>query len=331
MSENRRERLGLALQVLELGLSRMLAACAAGAHVSTLARWRRRLGRGQELVVKRGPRREDPTETANGRASALVRDLRGLVGAESLRRSVPGLTRRAAAEIKAATCTAMERERRGAAERVQITMPGVVRGFDSMDVGQAAGAHLLVAADASVPFRTSWALVPRYDGGAVAALFARDFERHGAPLVMRMDRARQHSAPAVREVLDKHSVLVLHGPAHRPQYYGQLERQNREHRAWLNRVSLGGREELEAEVEAMMSALTGTWRRSTLGWRTATEAWSARSYEQLDRSAFRRQVTMRASRIRAGEGVSDDLAWRLAIEQILVKWELLRITKEGWS
>jgi hypothetical protein len=225
----------------------------------------------------------------------------------------------------------MERERRGAAERVQVTMPGVLRGFDSMDVGQAGGAHLLVAADGSVPFRTSWALVPRYDGGAVAALFARDFERHGAPLVMRMDRARQHSVPAVRAALDKHAVLVLHGPAHRPQYYGQLERQNREHRAWLNHVPQHSREELEAEVARMMSSLCGSWRRSTLGWQTAAEAWSARPHQQLNRSEFRRQVTDRACRIQARGGVSDGLAWRLAIEQMLVKWGLLRITKEGWS
>jgi hypothetical protein len=223
----------------------------------------------------------------------------------------------------------MERERRAGAERVQVTFPGVVRGFDSMDVGEAG--HLLVAADGSVPFRTSWAVVPRYDGGAVASLFARDFERHGAPLVMRMDRAQQHSVPAVQAVLDKHRVLVLHGPPYRAQYYGQLERQNREHRAWLDRVSLHGREDLEAEVAQMMSALTGSWRRGTLGWKTAAEAWSARPQEQLDRGQFRRQVTDRARRIGTDGGTSSDLAWRLAIEQVLVKWGLLRITKEGWS
>lgn len=28
-----------------------------------------------------------------------------------------------------------------------------------------------------------------------------------------------------------YAVLVLHGPPHHPRFYGQLERQNREHRA----------------------------------------------------------------------------------------------------
>ena len=329
MSEGCRERLGLALQVLEVSLSRALAACAAGAHVSTLVRWRRRLGLGQDLVSKRGPQRADVNDATRSQASALVRDLRGLPGADTLRRSVPGLTRRAAAAIKATTCAAMERERRGAAERVQVIIPGVVRAFDSMHMGGAG--HLLVAADGSVPFRTSWALVPQYDGGAVASLFARDFERHGAPLVMRMDRARQHSVPSVQAVLDKHRVLTLHGPAYRAQYYGQLERQNREHRAWLRRVCVHSREDLEAEVATMMAALTGRWRRRTLDWHTAAEVWSARPQERLDRDRFRREVTDRACRIATSGGASNDLAWRLAIAQVMVKWGLLTITKEGWS
>jgi len=329
MSEQRQERLGLALQVLDLGLSRTLAACAVGAHVSTLARWRRRQGLDQDLVFRRGPRRETVSEVSNRQASVLVRELRGLVGADSLRRSVPGLTRRAAAGIKEVTCTAMERERRAAAERVDITTPGVLRGFDSMDARRTGHGHLLVAADGSVPFRTSWAVVPRYDGGAVAALFNRDFERHGAPLVMRLDRARQHSVPAVQALLDRHGVLALHGPAHRAQYYGQLERQNREHRAWLRHSPRLDRDGFEETVAGMMSALNGRWRRGTLDWQTAEEAWSARPQLHLDRREFRRRVVDRACRIAGGGEVSNDLAWRLAIEQMLVKWGLLRIAKEG--
>jgi hypothetical protein len=270
-----------------------------------------------------------PSLATNETATTLVREMKGLIGAESLRRSVPGLTRRTAAAIKATACTAMERQRRSGAERVEITVPGMVRGFDSMALGKAR--HLLVAADGSVPFRTSWAVVPRYDGAAVAALFARDFERHGAPLVMRMDRARQHSAPMVEAVLSKHRVLTLHGPGYRPQYYGQLERQNREHRAWLKGVSVYGRQEMEAEVAEMISSLTTRWRRRTLAWRTAAEAWAVRPHEELDRDEFRRRVFERAHRIATAGAASADLAWRLAIEQVLVKWGLLRVTKEGWS
>jgi len=331
MSELRRERLGLGLQVLDLGMSRTLAACAAGVHVSTLARWRRRQRVEMDLVFRRGRSRTIASEVMIQQASSLVRELHGLVGAESLRRSVPGLTRRAAAAIKQTTCSDVERERRRMAERVKVTLPGIVRGFDSMDVrrpGQPA--HLLVAADGSVPFRTSWAVAPRYDGEAVARLFTRDFERQGAPLVVRLDRARQHSVNSVKSVFDRFGVLALHGPAHRPQYYGQLERQNREHRAWLGRGPLMT-DATDQTIAAMMSSLNGRWQRSTLGWKTAADAWRERQDIHFNRRAFRRQVIDRACHIGSSSGVTKDLAWRLAIEQILAQWGLLKITKEGWS
>ena len=74
---------------------------------------------------------------------------------------------------------------------------------------------------------------PRYDGEAVADILRRDFDTFGAPLVLRMDRATAHDVPAVRELLAQQGVLALHGPSYYARYYGQLERQNREHRQWL--------------------------------------------------------------------------------------------------
>ena len=330
MSEDRRERLGLALQVQDLGMSRELASCAVGVHVSTLSRWRCRQRLDQDLVFSRGPRRASVNEASTRRATSLVRELHGLVGAESLAHSVAGLSRRAASSIKAMTCTAMERERRSTTAHVEVAMAGVLRAFDGMDAWRMGHGHLLVAADGHVPYRTSWSVTSQYDGAAVAQLLTRDFDRYGAPLVLRLDRARQHSTPAVQAVLDAHGVMALNGPPHRPQYYGQLERQNREHRAWLKGTSFRDRDGFEESVAEMMRALNERWRRSTLGWHTATEAWSCRPSVTLDRTAFRRQVEERAGRIvQSGEGASVDLVRRLAIEHVLTEWGLLRITKGG--
>ena len=79
--------------------------------------------------------------------------------------------------------------------------------------------------------RTSIELRPSYDSAAVADVLDRDMAEHGAPLVCRMDRASVHRTAGVLEVLRSRQVLLLHGPPHHAQYYGQLERQNREHRA----------------------------------------------------------------------------------------------------
>jgi hypothetical protein len=81
----------------------------------------------------------------------------------------------------------------------------------------------------------------------------------------------------------------------------------------------------------MMAALNGRWQRGTLGWKTAEDVWRERQGLHFNRHAFRRQVVDRACHITSSAGASKDLAWRLAIEQILAKWGLLRVTKEGWS
>ena len=213
----------------------MWAALGAGLHRSTALRWLDRLCRGDVLAHRRGPCPAPVTEAVCVAASALVRELHGLIGADSLRHSVPGLTRRAAARIKRETCQTVERERRAQTRRVAVVAPGILRGFDAMELCSPGEPrrHALIAADGCVPFRTSWTISPIYDARAVADLLEKDFDLHGAPLVLRFDRAKAHVADVVDELLQAKGVLPLHGPPHYARYYGQLERQNREHRAWL--------------------------------------------------------------------------------------------------
>ena len=126
-------------------------------------------------------------------------------------------------------------------------------------------------------------------------------ERNGAPLVYRLDRAMAHDAAAARAVLDAHQVLVLHGPPRDPCYYGQLERQNREHRAWLAAEPASGHAPLESCL--------------------------------VDRHALREEVQDRAlgiARKLSGRGQPADLAERLAIEQTLTRMGYLRQELGAW-
>ena len=325
-SERCRERLAALCALHARGLTLQWSALGIGVHVSTVSRWRCRAARGQPLVRRRGPRSRTLSVTACSEAAQLVRDMRGLIGAEALRHSVPGLTRRTAAAIKTDTCRAVERERRADAEHITLTAPGILRAFDAMDLGRGNG-YVLIAADGCVPYRTSWAFTSRYDGTAVAEILRRDFDTNGAPLVLRMDRARAHDVPTVRDLLDRSGVLELHGPAHYAPYYGQLERQNREHRQWMN--ATGG----QVDLDAMMAALNGRWRRSTLGWSTAQELWQRRTMIDVDRNALAEDVNERAARLRGklnAPPATQDLSWRLAVKHALVDRGLLRIEKGGW-
>lgn len=329
----RRSTLEAAEHLHRLGARFALAATLAGVDVSTLRRWR---GRAQQcLSLARAGRGAVMLRLpAPASAERLVRRLHGLIGAEALRHSVTGLSRRAAAWVKAQTLTAMERERKGALMRITLTQPGVLRAVDAMHFSSADGAlYALIAADGAVPYRTSLHTGTHYDAQLVARTLRRDFEQHGAPLVLRLDRASAHGAPAVRDLLDAYEVLPLHGPPRYPCFYGQLERQNREHRAWCASLPRQPRAQLEPCLTEMLEAVNTLWPRRTLAWRTASEVWNARPQLVLDRVAFREEVRDRAVHIAhrlKRRPQPADLAERLAIEQTLERLGYLRRQPGGW-
>lgn len=313
--------------VLEMDAPAPLRAKAIGASVSTVRRRRRR--QRQREVQRGGSRSSPPDATRADAVRALVRESHGLIGATGLAKST-GLSRRVAADLKQRELVAMEHERKAEAARVQITQPGVVRGFDAMHMSCTDGRrYWLVAADAAVPYRTSIASVTDYDEASVMAALRADFDAHGPPLVLRLDRASCQRTLAVLALLRDYSVLPLHGPPHHPQYYGQLERQNREHRAWLHYVGRVTSDELPAVANRMRTALNALWVRPTLRWWTAEQAWRARPPIAVDRHALRLEVEARAASLVTGERLEPTVAQRRATESALRNLGLLTINFGG--
>ena len=179
----------------------------------------------------------------------------------------------------------------GRAGRVVVSAPGVLRGFDAMHVSsnQEKG-YALCAGDGCVPYTTSLLVVPCYDEHAVACTLDADFRANGAPLVLRVDRAKAHTAPAVLEVCQGHGVLLLQGPPRHPCFYGQLERQNRDRRA---RLDLGrvGRPTTSCQCSSRRVLLNNEWRRRSLNGNTAAENWACST-----NSVLRSHRTARGSR-----------------------------------
>jgi hypothetical protein len=326
--EGARSKLARARELRSMGVKAPVAARLVGQGAATVRRWSAHERRGEPLRRRRGSSRAAPLDEDRVRAT------RGLAGAESLRHSVPGVSRRQCAAVKKDTLRVMEKERIAGTDRIEVTTSGVVRGFDQMFVPTTVGQRLLLlSADAAIPFRTSVTAVERYDARAVARALERDLDRNGAPLVYRLDRARSHDALVVRELLAANDVLVLHGPPRCPRYYGQLERQNREHRAWLATLDLLHPDALEPAGERMLAALNCEWKRPTLRWRTAHDAWVARPAVNINRHELREEVQDRAARIRRHtdlRGHPADFAERLAIEAALTQRGLLRRTAGGW-
>lgn len=310
-----------ATRMRAMGLKPAIAAALVCVSVSTLRRWARRARALLACRGRRGPRARAALDADTARAvEREVRQTRGLCGASALGRALH-VSRRQAAAVKRATLTRMERERRARCSRVVVSQPGVLRNLDQLCLGERLA---LIASDASVPHRTSARMVHDYSAAEVAETLRRDFALHGAPLAMRMDNASAHDAPAVLKVLRAHGVLLLHGPPHHPQYYGQHERQNREHRAWLAASDVID----DAELERMMQTLNERWPRRALAWRTAAEIWNARPPLRVDRAELHAEVVYRAARL--ADRCAPRLAGRLAIEQTLEHRGYLRRIAGGW-
>jgi hypothetical protein len=308
--------------VCDVPIPAPIRARALGVSISTLGRRRRHQRREWAARVSQ------PHADRVAAVQRIVRSTHGLAGATSLSKSA-GVTRRQAARIKRDELVAMERERKARCARVCITQPGVVRGFDAMHMICEDGRYYwLVASDGAVPYRTSICTVDTYDHQSVIAALTADFNEHGPPLVARIDRAACQRTPEVLARLEQYEVLVLHGPPHHPQYYGQLERQNREHRAWLAHVTSLTRDELPATAMRMRTALNALWARPTLDWCTAEQVWKARSTVHVDRAQLRRDVERAATKLE-NTGLDRLVAQRRAIESALIERGLLTIDFGG--
>ena len=126
----------------------------------------------------------------------------------------------------------------------------------------------------------------------------------------------------------------MHGPAHLARFYGQLERQNREHRGWLASSAPCAPGALVETCERMRHALNEAWARRSLQWMTSAEKWATRSVPCDDRAELRARVAERAAQLRRderlGNDVDDLLVQRLAIEQALTQLGYLRQQPGGW-
>lgn len=172
-----------------------------------------------------------------------------------------------------------------------------------------------------------------YDAMSIAGALATHFAVHGAPLVLRLDRCAAHTAPEVLEVTKRFGVLILQGPPHHPGYYGQLERQNREHRAWLDAVGPLDDETLAREIERMRESLNTLIPRRSLGWCTPHDLWTTRRVVDIDRAALHEEVNDRAAYLqRKLEEREVHLGFhrRFAIEQALTSRGYLECSTPRW-
>lgn len=316
------------LGLVREGLRRGVASAAVGLAASTARRW---FVHGLPRRLPRSTPRPRCEPSVAERVRALVRESLGTFGAEAIRRSVPGVSRRDVTALKLETLRRMERERRRACVRVEVSGPGIVRGFDAMFLRTPERhAYALRAQDGAVPYTTTCRVTRTYEAHEVLATLEHDFDEHGAPYALRLDRASVHRTRDIRQHCERHGVLVLHGPPCCARFYGQLERTHRDLRVFAPLEACRSIEEHASALAGARVLLNRGWRRRSLDYETAEERWNRRQVPSLDRGDMREQVREMAARIRGkGASVSDDDSHRFAVVATMIQRGLLRLVPGG--
>ena len=149
----------------------------------------------------------------------------------------------------------------------------------------------------------------------------------------RPPRAHGVHAGCAAGLRDSKSGSASTPPPRHPRYYGQQERQNREHREWLDAIGPLSPEALLTETERMVTGLNDLKPRSTLAWRTPAKLWRGRQEVRLDRQALRDEVAELVAHLKRKEearGWAAGFAERLAIERALIEKGFLGLERGGW-
>lgn len=85
---------------------------------------------------------------------------------------------------------------------------------------------LLSIKDLGSGYQLAWEPLVEATAPAVQAIYARLFEEHGPPLVLKTDNGGQFKADDTKALLAEYEVLPLYSPKRHPQYNGAVERAN---------------------------------------------------------------------------------------------------------
>jgi len=168
-------------------------------------------------------------------------------------------------------------------------------------------------------------------GDDVASYLEQAFLKHGAPLVLKQDRGSNLNSDPVKQLCDRHGVLLLNSPGGYPPYNGRRERANRDIRQYVYAMRKDGPPRSLAErVNAAIHDLSNVRPRPMLGGRTAREVYDASRCELPDRWHLIKEVNALEKRIKqdARNRADLDSARRRAIESVLLSHRLMKYGRD---
>lgn len=193
---------------------------------STLRWWASECRAGRLAPGARGPARRRATTEQRLAVRRFLADHGRHTGAPSLRAAFPLLPRRELMRLKREWVRQRDRLAMRRGSRLSWRTPGAVWAADFTDLDEAAagGEKAMLFVHDLASGCVLWARpCRRKDAAAVAEALSALIERHGAPLVYRVDNGKALRADPVRAILVAHGVTLLRTPNRTPTYNGSCE------------------------------------------------------------------------------------------------------------
>ena len=224
----------------------------------------------------------------------------------------------------------LEANRREQMRRIEWLMPGVVWAMDFTEysLGMAGKIYLHNTQDLGSRYKFLPMAGGYPVGEEVAGYLSEQFDRYGAPLVLKRDNEGNMNHRAINDVLAESFVLPLNNPEYYAPYNGAIEESQREVKGSLREKLASGSADCGDHVAAYAEAAVNDLNhriRPCLNGKTSCQVF----FESGNRPAFTKRerreiydsIMERVQRIlsamkQSGQAVRDS-AWRIAIESWL--------------
>lgn len=265
----------------------------------TVRRWR---SRSCEEQVNCSPRRgrlpRPPSREQRNQVFRFLRQRGATTPLSALRAAFPDVPRCDLKEILSRYRRVQQRKHQRHQSRLHWQRPGTVWAADFKERREPIeGRYGWILAVKDLPSRCqlAWLPVETADADTVKAAYARLFEEHGPPLVLKSDNGGAFRDEGTKQLLADHDIVPLFNPRRRPAYNGGVERANGQLAGYQEAVAAAhGREGLPSCADAEEARQLANDLAHPAGWSgpTAGQLWNGREpITRQERASFLATVT----------------------------------------
>jgi len=199
-----------------------------GLPYANFRRWKHRIGCGQPVLLKPGPKKVAPLDLdeLRGDVCRLDHGSERSRGVGSLYRQYQSqVSRRDLAMLAATVRGNLLQHQQAELRHLTWHVPGLIWSLDDAELARFDDRklHLHQVQDLASRYKFAPLVGEQVLGAAVALQLEQLFERYGPPLVLKRDNGSNLNHQVVDEVLCRYLVVPLNSPPHYPPYNGGME------------------------------------------------------------------------------------------------------------